>query len=65
MSHLKAVTIILGGIYMPFAMFIGYSFGAGKYTAGFISLGIYAVLSIIDGCIFWKLLEMRNDRKRK
>ena len=63
--HLKVVTIILGGVYMPFAMYIGYCFGAGRILAGSIAMGFYIILSITDGYIFWKLLGGLNDKRRK
>lgn len=58
-KYLKITTIILGGLYMPLAMFIGYSFGVGSYLAGSIAMGTYIFLSLIDGIIFWKLLDSR------
>ncbi len=59
-KYLKLTTIILGGLYMPLAMFIGYSYGVGSYLVGSAVMGVYILLSLIDGIIFWKLLESRK-----
>ena len=60
MSHLKIVTITLGAIFMPLAMYVGYSFGSEKYVQGLIAMGIYCALCVIDGVIFWKLIGLKR-----
>ena len=57
---LKIITIILGGVYLPLSLYIGYCFGAGEYQAGYIAIGIYTLLIIIDGCIFWRLIDKKG-----
>lgn len=63
-KYFKTSTIILGGLYMPLAMFIGYSFGAEHFLAGSVAMAGYIVLSLIDGYIFWKLIEGAKNGKR-
>ena len=61
-KYLKASTITLGGLYMPLAMFIGYCFGVGRILAGSIAMAGYILVSLIDGYIFWALIDRQENK---
>jgi len=59
---LKITTIVMGAIYTPLGMYIGYCFGSGHYLAGCIALGGQVLMALIDGLIFWRLMEKLNSK---
>jgi len=60
-SLLKATTIVISALSIPWGTFIGYCFGEGRYTEGIIALSLQTAVSLVDGYIwFWVLENMRN-----
>ncbi len=57
---LKTITIALGAIYPPLSFYAGYCIGSGDTLRGLISLIGYSVLCLIDGHIYWHLIEART-----
>ena len=57
---LKIITILLGGLYAPLGVFIGYCLGTKQYRRGFMVLGIQVILSLVDGLIYWYLIEQQR-----
>ena len=60
---LKIVTIMLGGLYLPIAIYIGLNWEDEPFKALF-ALGLSIVLSLVDGLIYWNMLETLNRSKR-
>lgn len=54
---LKLTTIILGGLYAPLGVYIGYCLGTKKIKRALIALCVQVGLSLLDGGIYWYLLE--------
>jgi hypothetical protein len=60
-SVLKATTIAIGALSIPWGTFIGYCFGAGRYSIGVVALCVQVAVSLTDGYIwFWVLENMKN-----
>jgi hypothetical protein len=60
-AALKATTIALGALSIPWGTFIGYCFGEGRYFIGVVALCLQTVVALIDGYIwFWVLENMAN-----
>jgi len=58
---LKATTIFFGAISIPWSTFTGYCFGDGRYLTALISLACQTVVALVDGYIwFWVLENMKN-----
>ncbi|MBI4187958.1 MAG: hypothetical protein HY529_02005 [Chloroflexi bacterium] len=58
---LKATTVVIGALSIPWGTFIGFCFGEGRYSTGLVALSVQVVVSLIDGYIwFWVLENMRN-----
>jgi len=58
---LKATTIALGALSIPWSTFIGFCFGEGRYSTGVVALCLQTAVALIDGYIwFWVLENMRN-----
>ncbi len=58
---LKATTIVIGALSIPWGTFIGFCFGEGRYFTGLVALCVQVVVSLIDGYVwFWVLENMRN-----
>ena len=58
---LKATTIVIGALNIPWGTFIGFSFGAGHITTGLVGLCLQVVVSLTDGFIwFWVLENMKT-----
>ncbi len=58
---LKATTIVIGALSIPWGTFIGYCFGERQYFIGLVALCAQVVVSLIDGYIwFWVLENMRD-----
>jgi hypothetical protein len=62
---LKATTIAIGALSIPWGTFIGFSFGAGHYSTGVVALCVQVAVSLTDGYIwFWVLENMRDKMDR-
>ncbi len=60
-SLLKATTIALGALTIPWGTFTGFCFGEGRYFTGLVSLAAQTLVALGDGYIwFWVLENMRN-----
>jgi len=58
---LKAITIVIGALSIPWGTFIGFCFGEGRYTTGVVALCLQVAVSLTDGYIwFWVLENMKN-----
>ena len=58
---LKAITVVLGAMSIPWSTFVGFCFGEGRYSIGVVALCAQTVVSLADGYIwFWVLENMRN-----
>ncbi len=58
---LKATTIFFGALSIPWSTFTGYCFGDGRYFTGIVSLAAQTIVALIDGYIwFWVLENMKN-----
>src|SRR5512136_2913252 len=58
---LKATTIFCGALSIPWSTFTGFCFGDGRYVTGLVSLAIQTVVALVDGYIwFWVLENMKN-----
>jgi hypothetical protein len=58
---LKAATIFCGALSIPWSTFTGFCFGDGRYFTGLVSLTAQTVVALIDGYIwFWVLENMKN-----
>ena len=58
---LKSVTIAISALSIPWGTFIGFCFGDGRYVIGIIALCVLTTVSLLDGYIwFWVLESMRN-----
>jgi hypothetical protein len=57
---LKAATIVIGALGIPWGTFIGFCFGEGRYYTGLVALCVQVVVSVADGYIwFWVLENMK------
>ena len=58
---LKATTILIGALSIPWSTFIGFCFGEGRYSIGLVALCVQVAVSLADGYIwFWVLENMRS-----
>ncbi|GEM_PF-3530518 len=58
---LKATTIVLGALSIPWSTYIGFCFGEGRYSTGVVALCLQTAVALIDGYIwFWVLENMRS-----
>ena len=58
---LKATTIILGALTIPWSTFTGFCFGEGRYYVGLASLCAQTLVALVDGYIWvWVLENMRG-----
>jgi len=57
---LKATTIVIGALSIPWGTFIGFCFGEGRYSIGLAALCLQILVSLADGYIwFWVLENMK------
>ena len=54
---LRATTIALGALSIPLSTFVGFCFGEGRYSVGMVFLGLQTFLSLLDGFIWFWVLE--------
>jgi hypothetical protein len=59
---LKATTILIGALSIPWGTFIGFCFGEGRYTIGLVALCIQVAVSLTDGYIWFWVLENMKDK---
>ena len=62
---LKATTIALGALGIPWGTFIGFCFGDGRYSVGVVALCIQVAVSLADGYIWFWVLENMRDKMAK
>ncbi len=62
---LKAVTIALGALSIPWGTFIGFCFGDGRYSVGVVALCLQVAVSLADGYIWFWVLENMRDKMAK
>ena len=62
---LKATTVALGALSIPWGTFIGFCFGDGRYYIGLAALCLQVVISLADGFIWFWVLENMKDRLLK
>jgi len=59
---LKATTIVIGALSIPWGTFIGYCFGDGRYSIGLVALCVQVAVSLADGYIWFWVLENMKDK---
>ncbi len=59
---LRATTITLGAVSIPLSTFVGFCFGDGRYSMGMVFLGLQTLLSLLDGYIWFWVLEHMDYR---
>ena len=58
---LKATTIVIGALSIPWGTFIGFCFGDGRFSIGLVALCAQVTVSLADGYIwFWVLEHMKG-----
>jgi hypothetical protein len=62
---LKATTIVIGALSIPWGTFIGFCFGEGRYTIGLAALCAQVIVSLADGYIWFWVLENMKDKMEK
>jgi hypothetical protein len=62
---LKATTIAIGALSIPWGTFIGFCFGEGRYTIGLAALCAQVVISLVDGYIWFWVLENMKEKMDK
>lgn len=62
---LKATTIVLGALSIPWSTFVGFSFGEGRYFIGAVALCAQTVVALVDGYIWFWVLENMRDKMQK
>jgi hypothetical protein len=63
---LKATTIVIGALSIPWSTFIGFCFGEGRYSIGLAALCVQVAVSLADGYIwFWVLENMREKMEKQ
>ena len=63
---LKAMTIVIGALGIPWGTFIGFCFGEGRYSTGLVALCVQVLVSVADGYIwFWVLENMKTKIEKE
>ena len=62
---LKATTITVGALSIPWGTFIGFCFGEGRFFTGMVSLGLQVAVSLADGYVWFWVLENMKDKLDK
>jgi hypothetical protein len=62
---LKATTIVVGALSIPWGTFIGYCFGEGRYSTALVALCLQVAVSLVDGYIWFWVLENMKDKMEK
>lgn len=59
---LKATTITVGALSIPWGTYIGFCFGEGRYATGLIALSFQVAVSLVDGYVWFWVLENMKDK---
>ena len=62
---LKGITVALGAFSIPWNTFVGFSFGAGHYTIAVVGLCLQTLVALVDGYIWFWVLEHMNAEEKK
>jgi hypothetical protein len=63
---LKATTVLIGALSIPWGTFIGFCFGEGRYSIALVALCIQVAVSLIDGYVwFWVLENMKGKMEKE
>lgn len=62
---LKATTILIGALSIPWSTFVGFCFGEGRYSTGLVALCVQVAVSVTDGFIWFWVLENMRDKIEK
>lgn len=62
---LKATTILIGALSIPWGTFIGFCFGEGRYTTALVALCVQVAVSVTDGFIWFWVLENMKEKMEK
>ena len=62
---LKATTIVIGALSIPWGTFIGFCFGEGRYSIALVALCLQVLISLADGYIWFWVLENMKGRIEK
>jgi hypothetical protein len=63
---LKATTILIGALSIPWGTFIGFCFGEGRYSIALVALCLQVMVSLADGYIwFWVLENMKGKLEKE
>lgn len=60
----KVWTILNGAVMIPLGTYIGYLLGVENYSLAFLLLGGQIILVVADGFVWFRALELMNDRRR-
>jgi len=50
---------------IPWGTFIGFCFGEGRYSTGLVALSLQVAVSLVDGYIWFWVLENMKDKIEK
>jgi hypothetical protein len=62
---LKALTIVIGALSIPWGTFIGFCFGEGRYSIGLVALCAQVAVSLADGYIWFWVMENMKEKIEK
>ncbi len=62
---LKATTITIGALSIPWGTFIGFCFGEGRYSTAVVALCLQVAVSLTDGYVWFWVLENMKDKLDK
>ena len=62
---LKATTIAIGALSIPWGTFIGYCFGEGRCSIGLVALCAQVAVSLIDGYVWFWVMENMKEKMEK
>jgi hypothetical protein len=62
---LKATTIMIGALSIPWGTFTGFCFGEGRFFTGMVALSLQVLVSLADGYIWFWVLENMKDKMEK
>ena len=62
---LKAMTIVIGALSIPWGTFIGFCFGEGRYSIALVALSVQVAVSLVDGYIWFWVMENMKEKMEK
>jgi len=62
---LKAMTIVIGALSIPWGTFIGFCFGEGRYSIALVALCVQVAVSLVDGYIWFWVMENMKEKMEK